>query len=72
MFWVNDHVASSGDAKMTYLKRRVSEEAQAAVSSPSTTATLVHVMLATAYAKRVGEQTRLNSRERWVDQHRVW
>ena len=42
-----------------YLRRRVYEETQAAVIASSPSATLIHVVMATAYAKQLGEQSRL-------------
>ena len=51
-----------------YLKRRVQEEASAAASAHSLAATLIHVELATAYAKRccnAGDQT-------GIAEHRLW
>lgn len=63
------------DAELNYLKRRVYQEARAAVTASSTSATLAHVILATAYARRMGEQTRppgSSTAHAWVDQHRVW
>ncbi len=56
------------DAEPGYLRRRVYEETKAAVIASSPGATLIHVIMATAYAKQMDEQSRL----RWVDEHRVW
>ena len=41
-----------------HLERRVREEAKAAVSAAGFPATLAHIALATAYARRVGEEKR--------------
>jgi hypothetical protein len=38
-----------------HLRKRVRQEAQAAVRASSLAATLVHVSLATAYARRLGD-----------------
>lgn len=51
-----------------YLKRRVREEADAAASAGSLAATLIHVALATAYAKRCGQA----GDRAWVANHRLW
>ncbi|MEO5953220.1 MAG: hypothetical protein ABIQ44_12210 [Chloroflexia bacterium] len=51
-----------------YLTRRVREEAVAAASAQSTAATLIHVALSTAYAKRC----RYVADQAWVAEHRVW
>lgn len=59
------------DSELNYLKRRIYQEAEAAVAASSTDATLIHVVLATAYAKRLGEQSRLPG-ESWADHHRLW
>ncbi len=57
-----------------YLKQRVHEEAVAAVQASSVEATLIHVALATAYAKRFGEGSATARQEAhdWVDDHRAW
>jgi hypothetical protein len=63
------------EVELNYLKRRVYEEARAAVAAPSTGATLAHVILATAYAKRLGEQSRSPEADignSWADQNRIW
>jgi hypothetical protein len=63
------------DAELNYLRLRIYEEAEAAVAASSTDATLIHVILATAYAKRLAEQSRLpeyNPGQSWADHHRVW
>ena len=49
---------------LAYLESRVREEADAAATASSVEATLVHVVLATAYAKRLNDS--------WVQEHRVW
>lgn len=51
-----------------YLKRRVRQEADAAASAGSLAATLIHVALATAYAKRCGQA----GDRAWVANHRLW
>ena len=58
-----------------YLARRVRQEAAAAIEASSVEATTIHVVLATAYAKRFGEHSALpatSTAERWVAQHRLW
>ena len=55
-----------------YLARRVREEAEAAIIASSVSATMIHVVLATAYAKRFGEGTVRQDQQTWADQHRVW
>lgn len=75
MSFPSEEPVCDADAELNYLKRRVYQEAQAAVRASSTSATLLHVILATAYARRVGEQTRPPSSDTgqgWVDQHRIW
>ncbi len=60
---------------LEYLQRRVREEAEAAVRASSMPATLIHVALATAYAKRFGEMSNLapvSAEQRWADDNRVW
>lgn len=51
-----------------YLRRRVQEEAAAAASADSLAATLIHVELATAYARRCRDEDDLAS----VAKHRLW
>jgi hypothetical protein len=53
---------------ISFLSRRVRQEAKAAVRASSLEATTIHVVLATAYAKRLGQ----DAAERWVQEHRVW
>ena len=51
-----------------YLRHRVREEADAAASAHSLAATLTHVVLATAYAKRC-----CDAEDRaWVATNRLW
>ncbi|MEO6582481.1 MAG: hypothetical protein ABIN68_06730 [Sphingomicrobium sp.] len=59
---------------LDYLRGRVREEADAAVNAESIAATLIHVVLAKAYAERcAGGSDRLISAGRvWVDDHRLW
>lgn len=57
---------AQGDA--VYLKRRVRDEANAAALAGSMAATLIHVALATAYAKRSCHA----SDRAWIAEHRVW
>lgn len=52
---------------LDYLRGRVREEANAAVSAETLASTLIHVVLATAYAKRCG-----GSDDRIVDSGRAW
>lgn len=56
-----------------YLERRVREEARAAAIAPSVEATLMHVRLATAYARRFGAGSAPEtSGDVWVQEQRVW
>lgn len=59
---------------LEFLQERVRQEAVAAVVATSIEATLIHVALATAYAKRFGENSAMarQTAHDWVDQHRVW
>ncbi len=60
---------------LRYLHRRVREEADAAARATSMDATLIHVILATAYAKRFGERSGASANpagHSWADQHRIW
>lgn len=60
---------------LRYLERRVREEAGAAVIATSTAATLIHIALATAYARRFGEKCVPGPSEvtsSWADEHRIW
>lgn len=51
-----------------YFRHRVREEAEAAASSKSLEATLIHVVLATAYAERC-----CNANDRaWMAANRLW
>ena len=62
-------------AARTYLESRLREEANAAARAASVEATLVHVVLATAYAKRLNECTSgrlIVPADSWVQEHRVW
>lgn len=74
-----DSTGSTGDGRdsdsLSYLSRRVHEEAEAAVRATSVEATLIHVLLATAYAKRFGEvsaREASSAGQSWVDQNRIW
>lgn len=62
------------DPILNYLKHRVRAEAAAAINATSVEATAIHVVLATAYAKRFGETTALRRLETaaWVDENRLW
>lgn len=51
-----------------YLKRRVRDEADAAARAGSLAATLIHVALATAYAKRCSRA----DDQAWMAARRVW
>lgn len=67
--------SASGDAGETlrYLERRVRDEARAAATATSVKATLIHVLLATAYAKRFGETSAsAMSADAWLQEQRVW
>jgi hypothetical protein len=58
-----------------YLKRRVRDEAEAAISASSMPAMLIHIALATAYAKRFGESEHAAAswvRDPWTERHRIW
>ncbi len=58
---------------LDYLRGRVREEAAAAVSAETLASTLIHVVLATAYAKRCGggDDRIVASSRAWVEEHRV-
>jgi hypothetical protein len=61
--------------ELSYLSHRVRQEAEAAIRAPSVEATTIHVLLATAYAKRLGEGSARHASvtaERWMAQHRAW
>lgn len=51
-----------------YLKRRVRDEADAAARAGTMAATLIHVALATAYARRCCRA----DDQAWVAQSRLW
>lgn len=57
-----------------YLEKRMHEEADAAVNASSIEATLIHVVLATAYALRFNGGSAATRQEAatWVDNHRIW
>ncbi len=59
---------------LDYLRGRVREETEAAVNAESVAATLIHVVLAKAYAERcAGGSDRLVAAGRaWLDDHRLW
>jgi hypothetical protein len=60
---------------LSYLSRRVRQEAEAAICASSIASTSLHVILATAYAKRLGESSAscaTSTAEDWIDKHRVW
>ena len=61
---------------LRYLERRVREEAEAAVRASSTEATLLHIALATAYARRFGETSARSSSSGLAnasaDECRIW
>ena len=66
---------SERSAALAYLESRMREEADAAARAQSVEATLVHVVLATAYARRLNECSsgRLTMpADNWVQEHRVW
>ncbi len=68
-----DDAGASGS--LLYLQRRVREEAEAAIRASSMPATLIHVALATAYAKRFGEISGAETPvagTNWADDNRVW
>ena len=62
-------------AALAYLESRVREEADAAARAASVEATLAHVVLATAYARRLNEcssgRVTLPA-DSWVQEHRLW
>ena len=63
------------DRGLAYLARRVRQEAEAAIRASTVEATLVHVALATAYAKRFGEGSaggESAATRQWVDDNRIW
>lgn len=51
-----------------YLRRRVRDEAAAAARAGSMAATLIHVALAAAYAKRCSS----SGDGAWIAAHRLW
>ena len=59
---------------LEYLGQRVREEALAAANATSPKVTMVHVALATAYARCFGATcaTEQQAAKAWVDEHRVW
>lgn len=60
---------------LDYLRDRVREEADAAAAASSMAVTLVHLSLATAYAKRCCAQPGWTSgadERLWADEHRIW
>ena len=66
---------ASASGSLSFLQRRVREEAEAAVRASSMPATLIHVALATAYAKRIGEisnRETASAEQKWADDNRVW
>ncbi len=71
----DDSASGGSDADETrrYLERRVREEACAAARATSVEATLIHVSLATAYARRFGASSAPEtSGASWVQEQRVW
>ena len=65
----------SAGCALRYLERRVREEAEAAVRASSTQATLLHIALATAYARRFGETSAKDSgglANAAADECRIW
>jgi hypothetical protein len=59
----------------SYLARRVQEEAAAAADATSLEATIIHLKLATAYARRLSEEVAFPWHLRaqsWADEHRIW
>jgi hypothetical protein len=66
---------SERSAALAYLESRVREEADAAAKASSVEATLVHVVLATAYARRLNECSSGGltvPADSWVQEHRIW
>jgi hypothetical protein len=66
---------SERSAALAYLESRVREEADAAARASSVEATLVHVVLATAYARRLNECSSGRftvPADSWVHEHRIW
>lgn len=57
---------------LDFLARRVREETEAAIKARSAGATMIHVVLATAYAKRLGEASSRQKSQTWADLHRLW
>jgi hypothetical protein len=79
MMWADKDISGSEQAEqaasLAYLESRVREEADAAARAASVEATLAHVVLATAYAKRLNECS--NGRlalpaDSWAQEHRLW
>ena len=69
----SDSAASTYETH-NFLRGRVREEAIAAADAISVEATMIHVALATAYAKRFGETSSSLQRDAaaWVSEHRIW
>ena len=66
---------AEGAAALSYLESRLREEADAAAQATSLEATLAHVMLATAYAKRLNESSTARlalAADSWVQENRIW
>lgn len=60
---------------VSYLHCRMVEEADAAAKASSMEATIIHVTLATAYAKRLCAHSgwpAASADRQWAGQHRVW
>ncbi|MBA3527451.1 MAG: hypothetical protein M3438_00905 [Pseudomonadota bacterium] len=69
----NALVGADADEMLRCLERCVREEARAAAAAPSVEATLIHVSLASAYAKLFGEHAIDGlSANSWVQAQRVW
>ncbi|MEO6225927.1 MAG: hypothetical protein ABIO80_08785 [Sphingomicrobium sp.] len=62
------HTFSTASGDPAYLRRRAVEEARAAVGAKSLASTLIHVELATAFARRCRDV----ADRAWVAQHRIW
>lgn len=62
-------------ATLSYLETRAREEADSAATASSVEATLIHLRLATAYARRFGESSGRSTSftaESWAGEDRVW
>ena len=79
MATIKEQTNGAGDEhlgdNLSYLHRRIRQEAEAAIRASSIASTSIHVVLATAYAKRFGEDSAASApsdAQDWVNEHRLW